>query len=353
MTENSISKSEKTPWTRTRRWLCFLTLFLVIVTLVLLCYSSSLEPLHIWIHKIWSTKSYNTQQHMTTNGSTSPAQPSTSEYFVAYPHQYHFILDEPDRCQQESPFLVLVIPVAPHNREARDVIRKTWCRETRVLGRVISHYFLLGRSKEGHGLEMQVLQESQKNHDILQSDFLDTYNNLTIKTMVMFEWLSNHCPNTLYAMKIDSDMFLNVQKLVDMLLKAPQHLYMTGMLARGALVLRDHNSKWFLPYSAFPESTYPPYALGLGYVFSMDLPKKIVEASAHVKAIYIEDVYVGLCMRRLNIALTNPPNGGLFRAIMQKETRCYWTSVITTILGSPKQLLDVWGAYQTQVQGGC
>ncbi len=201
---------------------------------------------------------------------------------------------------------------------------------------------------------LKVLQESQRHHDILQSDFLDSYNNLTIKTMVMFEWLSSHCPNTSYAMKIDSDMFLNVHNLIDMLLKAPRHLYMTGMLAWGAPVLRDPNSKWFLPVSAFPEPSYPPYALGLGYVFSLDLTKKILEVSAHVKAIYIEDVYVGLCMKHLGIALTNPPHGGLFRALMPPaRSKCYWTSVITTILQNSNQLSDVWGTYQTEVRSGC
>ncbi|XP_034738838.1 beta-1,3-galactosyltransferase 2-like isoform X2 [Etheostoma cragini] len=250
-----------------------------------------------------------------------------------------------------------MIPVAPYNREARDVIRNTWGKETTVLGRVVSHFFLLGLSKEEDGTETikeQVQQESQKHHDILQSDFLDSYNNLTIKTMVMFEWLSSHCPNTPYAMKIDSDIFLNVHNLVDMLLKAPRHLYMTGIVARGAAVLRDHDSKWYLPVSAFPESSYPPYALGLGYVFSLDLPKKILEASAHVKAVYIEDVYVGLCMRHLGIALTDPPNGSLFRTYMPDgASDCYWTSVITTLLQNSNQLSVVWGIYTTQAQSGC
>lgn len=177
---------------------------------------------------------------------------------------------------------------------------------------------------------------------------MDSYNNLTIKTMVMFEWLSCHCPSTSYAMKVDSDMFLNVHNLIDMLSNASRHLYMTGLVTRGALVLRDRNSKWFLPVSAFPEPRYPPYALGLGYVFSLDLPKKILEASAHVKALYIEDVYVGLCMRHLGIALTDPPRGGLFRVWKPRLTsNCYWTSVITTVLQNSSQLSHVWRTYQT------
>lgn len=323
-------------------------LCLIIGTLILIFYDSRIAT-------SWVSQSHN---NMTASGvSISPPDPEASPYFVAYPHQYNFILDEPNRCRDESPFLVLMIPVAPHNREARDIIRNTWSKEITVLGQVVSHYFLLGLSKEEDGagqLKEQVLQESQSHHDILQSNFLDSYNNLTIKTMVMFEWLSSHCPNTSYGMKVDSDMFLNVHNLVDMLLKAPQHHYMTGLVARNAAVLRDHNSKWFLPVSAFSEPNYPPYALGLGYVFSMDLSKKILEASPHVKAVYIEDVYVGLCMRHLGIAMTDPPRGGLFQASKPFFTsNCYWTSVITTILRDSKELSDVWKTYQTQAQSGC
>nr|XP_046262888.1 beta-1,3-galactosyltransferase 2-like [Scatophagus argus] len=357
MLECSVSRCEKTQRTRARRWLCVLMLLLMMGTIMLIF--CNLSPQVSWHVKVWATNSWLSQSHnnMTSSfGSISSADHSISEYIVAYPHQYHFVLDEPNRCREESPFLVIIIPVAPHNREARDVIRNTWGKEMTVLGQVVRSYFLLGLSTEkdeAEPLQEQVLQESQRYHDILQSDFLDSYNNLTIKTMVMFEWLSSHCPSTSYAMKVDSDIFLNVHNLVDMLLKAPRHLYMTGVVARGAQVLRDHTSKWFLPVSVFPESKYPPYALGLGYVFSLDLPKKILEASAHVIAVYIEDVYVGLCMRHLGITLTEPPQNGLFKTTIPNLTGNCWASLITAILENSNQLLNVWETYQMQAQSGC
>lgn len=200
----------------------------------------------------------------------------------------------------------------------------------------------------------QILHESKEHHDILQSNFLDSYKNLTIKTMVMLEWLSSHCPNTSYAMKIDSDTFLNVRTLVRLLLKAPRHDYMTGLVVKGAQVLRDPNSKWFLPYDAFPEWSYPPYALGLGYVLSLDLTKRILDASKYVKAVYIEDVYVGLCMRHAGVPLTDPPHYGLFRVDMPHEVdACYFASVVATLLQDSEQILDVWKVYTTQPQSDC
>uniref|UniRef100_A0A8C7VXL4 Hexosyltransferase n=1 Tax=Oncorhynchus mykiss TaxID=8022 RepID=A0A8C7VXL4_ONCMY len=247
-----------------------------------------------------------------------PPYVSRGPYHVQYPHEYSFILDEPEKCREQNPFLVLMVPVAPYNREAREAVRRTWGSERQVLGKEVRLFFLLGlpSGEETEQLQEKVLQESKEHQDLLQSDFIDSYKNLTIKTMVMMEWLSSRCPNASYAMKIDSDMFLNVNTLVNMLLHAPKQNYQTGLVARRGAVLRDHNSKWYLPKEVFPEPVYPPYALGLGYVFTLDLPRKLVEASRHVKAVYIEDVYLGLCMRHLGIRPTDPPSGNLFQGGM-------------------------------------
>ncbi|XP_062327943.1 beta-1,3-galactosyltransferase 2-like [Osmerus eperlanus] len=269
---------------------------------------------------------------------------SPGSFHVEYPHEYHFIVDEPEECQEKNPFLVLMVPVAPHNRVARDAVRSTWGTESLILGKVVSLFFMLALpSGEGaEKLQEQVLQESREHRDLLQSDFTDSYKNLTIKTMMMLKWLIFRCPNASYAMKIDSDMFLNVNSLVHMLLTAPQHDYMTGLVAKWPLVLRDPNSKWYLPENVFPDKFYPSYALGLGYVMSLDLPRKLVEASRHVKAIYIEDVYLGLCMKHLGIQPTDPPSQNLFQVFPVPYNRCSYSQIIATTTHTITDQVNFW-----------
>ncbi|XP_028434386.1 beta-1,3-galactosyltransferase 1 [Perca flavescens] len=279
-----------------------------------------------------------------------PATPvpykSPGPYVVEYPYEYHFIINEPKKCEQEKPFVVLVVPVAPSNRAHRDVIRSTWGGESPVLDKVVTLFFLLGKhSGDGAAqLQEQLLQESAEHRDLIQSDFLDCYKNLTIKTMVMLEWLDAHCSaaGVPYAMKIDSDMFLNVPNLVSMLLKAPTTNYMTGLVARGAAVLRDPNSKWFIPVELFPQPQYPRYALGLGYVLSIDLPKKLIQASRHVTALYIEDVYLGLCMQHLGIPPTDPPNWGYFQVNPVGYNRCSYSRLIATTTNKDADRVSEW-----------
>ncbi|XP_028256765.1 beta-1,3-galactosyltransferase 1-like [Parambassis ranga] len=269
---------------------------------------------------------------------------SPGPYVVEYPYKYTFIINEPQTCEQEKPFVVLMVPVAPHNKQHRDIIRSTWGGESPVRDRVVKLFFLLGLPAGGPDglLAEQLQQESREHHDLIQSNFLDCYKNLTIKTMVMLEWLDSHCSSTSYAMKVDSDMFLNVPNLIGLLLRAPKTNYMTGLVAAGAQVLRDKNSKWYLPWELFPEPSYPPYALGLGYILSLDLPKKLIEASKHVKPLYIEDVYLGLCMRYLGIRPTNPPDWGLFNVLPLQYSRCAFSRIIATTTPPNMDRLSIW-----------
>eukprot|EP00064_Thunnus_orientalis_P015639 superscaffoldBa00002940_g15694 len=166
---------------------------------------------------------------------------SPGPYVVEYPYDYHFIINESKKCEEQKPFLVLIVPVAPNNKAHRDIIRRTWGNQSEVQGKVVKLFFLLGMHS-GDGVEQvqeQVQQESKEHQDLIQSNFVDCYKNLTIKTMMMLEWLDSYCSDASYAMKIDSDTFLNLPLLINMLSNAPKTNYMTGLVAGNAAVLRD------------------------------------------------------------------------------------------------------------------
>ncbi|XP_016378371.1 beta-1,3-galactosyltransferase 1-like [Sinocyclocheilus rhinocerous] len=263
-------------------------------------------------------------------------------HHVAHPRNYHFTLDEPDKCKQD-PFLVLMVPVAPHQLEARNAIRSTWGNESSVQGKAVLTLFLVGLTG-GAEAQQQLEEESRQHRDLLQSNFVDSYCNLTIKTMVIMDWLATRCSQAAYAMKVDSDMYINLENMMSLLLSpnTPRQNYVTGYLMWDRPVIRDKNSKWYVAEELYPEPKYPTYLLGMGYVFSNDLSEKIVEASKEVKAFNIEDAYVGACLRQLGVAPSSPPDPSQFRAYLGQYNREDFLRVITTILGSPQQLIDIW-----------
>lgn len=268
-----------------------------------------------------------------------PAYKSPGPYLVEYPYKYDFIINEPERCQEQKPFLVLMIPVAPQNKADRQAIRETWGAQQVVSGKKVAVFFLLGLGKVDNN---ELLEESKQHKDIIQSNFVDCYKNLTIKTMVMLEWLDAYCQDATYAMKIDSDMFLNVPRLLEMLQNAPQTNYLTGLVEWAAGVHRYSSSKWFVPFDIFSGNTYPPYALGLGYVLSRDLAKRLVEASREVKALYIEDVYLGMCLQRLGLHPTNPAFPGAFHVFPLPYNKCQYSRIIATTIPQHSDLRKLW-----------
>ncbi|XP_070683778.1 beta-1,3-galactosyltransferase 5-like [Pempheris klunzingeri] len=268
--------------------------------------------------------------------------PTGTQYHQAYPRNYHFIMDNTEACKNNTPFLVLMVPVAPKNVAARDAIRQTWGRDRLVQGEVVLTLFMLGLSR-GADAE-QLKQENQQHHDLIQSDFIDSYLNLTIKTMVIMDWLATRCPTAAYAMKIDSDMFLNIDNLVIMLQKPgiPKLNYLTGMLMWSRSVIRSKSSKWYVPEEMYPEATYPTYVLGMGYIISNDLPEKFVEVSKSIKPFNIEDAYIGMCIKKLGLGPTSPPNPSQFKTYNTRYDRCEFSRIITYILGSSQNLVKYW-----------
>ncbi|KAL6461967.1 hypothetical protein MHYP_G00301120 [Metynnis hypsauchen] len=283
----------------------------------------------------------------TKSMTTVPVKEASSiQYHQAYPRNYRFIIDEPHKCEQEKTFLALLVPVAPHELEARNAIRSTWGNESVVQNKTITVIFLLGLpGNEAEKQQEELKLESQLYHDVVQSDFMDTYLNLTIKTTVIMDWLATRCPQASYAMKVDSDMFLNLENLMSLLLapETPKENYITGRVMWNIPVIRDKNSKWYVPKELYAEDYYPTYLLGMGYIFSNDLPEKIVEASKEITAFNIEDAYVGACLKRIGVSPSNPPNPSQFKAYFSGTyNREEFASLITMILHSPQQLITFW-----------
>ncbi|XP_017277498.1 beta-1,3-galactosyltransferase 1 [Kryptolebias marmoratus] len=289
-------------------------------------------------------KAFVTATHKTTEPPT--LKPRGIEYHQAYPKNYDFVMDNPDVCRNRTPFLVLMVPVAPKNIAARDAIRQTWGKDNMVQGKVVLTLFMLGLSDEADAEKVKL--ENQQHHDLIQSDFMDTYLNLTIKTMVIMDWLATRCPSAAFAMKVDSDMFLNIDNLVIMLQTPgiPQQDYLTGMLMWNRGVIRSKDSKWYVPEELYPEPRYPTYTLGMGYIFSNDLPEKFVEVSKSIKPFNIEDAYIGMCMKKLGLSPTSPPNPSQFKDYNRQYNRCEFSKIITYILSTSEQLKRYWADYK-------
>ncbi|XP_028283320.1 beta-1,3-galactosyltransferase 2-like [Parambassis ranga] len=273
---------------------------------------------------------------------------------------FPYVINEPDKCAANKPavFLVLLIATEARQVEARNAIRQTWGNESVTPAVGFIRLFLLGKKEGELGLlQQRMLQaESQRHHDIIQQDFLDSYKNLTIKTLMGMNWVAMHCPQASYVMKTDSDMFVNTEYLIYKLLRPelkPKNNYFTGNNMRGFAPNRNKNSKWYMPPELYPSEKYPTFCSGTGYVFSKDMAGKIYQASLSIHHLHLEDVYVGICLAKLRIEPTPPPNEFLFNHWRVTYSSCKYSHLITSHGFHPNELLKYWHHLQSNKHNAC
>ncbi|XP_069549350.1 beta-1,3-galactosyltransferase 2-like isoform X1 [Brachyistius frenatus] len=277
------------------------------------------------------------------------------ERLSAQPYRYN--LNEPFKCRDSTPFLILLITTEPGQADARNAIRQTWGNESVAMGLGFVRLFLLGtRNSSDTSLQSSIEEESRVYHDIIQQDYQDTYYNLTIKTLMGMNWVATYCPHASYVMKTDSDMFVNTEYLIQKLLKPevpPKQRYFTGFLMMDYSPIRDKHSKWYMPPEVYPGERYPTFASGTGYVFSGDVAELVYQASLSIPRLFLEDVYVGMCLAKWRIDPVAPPNNDLFNPFKVPYSSCKYSQLITSHWFQPNELIKYWNDLQINKHNAC
>ncbi|XP_007535692.2 beta-1,3-galactosyltransferase 5-like [Erinaceus europaeus] len=256
-------------------------------------------------------------------------------------------------CEQNPPFLVLLVASAQDQALARSVIRGTWGRERLVRGKRIKTLFLLGAGPNKN-LSGEVSQESWQHRDIIQKDFVDTYNNLTLKTLMGMEWVHRFCPQAAFVMKTDTDTFVNVYYLTDLLLQKNRTArFFTGALSLNKFPIRNKNSKWFVSTEEYPRDKYPLFCSGSGYVFSSDIAGLVYNVSRSVAFLKLEDVFVGLCLERLNITPQPLHSEDVFFPFGLHFSVCRFKKIVACHYVRPKAMLLYWKALESSLGEDC
>lgn len=223
---------------------------------------------------------------------------------------YYDVKSDKPKCAKESK-IVILITSAPKNSERRKAIRETWCRATNF-NLVVAPWqcvFLVGHSAE---LLPSLQEESRQHRDILIGSYLDSYRNLTVKIMHGMDWVTETCKSD-YVLKTDDDVFVNTKLLLHLVsnFTAKENVYIGLVLYTESRlkVIRHPDSKWYVSYEQYPDSHYPPYAVGMGYLLSIDVVHKINIASKHIPPFSNEDAYVGVLADQVDIA---PVRSGRF-----------------------------------------
>ncbi|XP_061733230.1 N-acetyllactosaminide beta-1,3-N-acetylglucosaminyltransferase 2 [Nerophis ophidion] len=279
---------------------------------------------------------------------------------------YPILINQPTTCKRnktsrEYPMLLMAVKSQVGNFENRQAIRETWGRsglikgESHRKGGFVRTLFLLGRQDSSTGphpdLKNFLELENRKYGDILQWDFQDTFFNLTLKDLLFWHWLQQHCPTAVFVFKGDDDVFVRTGALLDYLhqqweehkLRNQTHINLfVGDVISNAFPNRNPSTKYYIPEN-FYKGAYPTYAGGGGVVYSASLALRLKEVSQKVCLFPIDDVYLGMCLQRLGLSPSHHP--GFLTFDLPETDRgnpCAHRSVLLVHRRSPKEMLTLW-----------
>ncbi|XP_015036549.2 beta-1,3-galactosyltransferase 5-like isoform X3 [Drosophila pseudoobscura] len=196
--------------------------------------------------------------------------------------------------------LLILITSAQSNFKERMSIRRTWMNYGSR--QIVGMAFILGRTTNA-SLNESLNKENNIYGDMIRGHFIDSYFNLTLKTISMLEWADTHCPNVKFILKTDDDMFINVPKLLDFIdarYKNDRTIY--GRLVEDWKPIRNRTSKYFVPYKLYNGWQYPPFTTGPAYLLTGDIVHELYVQSLNTYYIQLEDVFItGFVAKRLKI----------------------------------------------------
>jgi len=194
-------------------------------------------------------------------------------------------------CTREGRVLVAILVIsAPAHKAQREAIRAAWGRERE--GVVFS--FLVGTVKGDLGREL--LREATEHRDLIVSRVTDSYENLGLKTISGLDWVVQYCPDAEFVLKVDDDMFVQVDKLLELvhslLLEGKSQKLVVGNISRGWRPVRNPRSKYYITEAQYEGDTYPDFATGPSYLVSRAAVIPLVEEALVQKYIHLEDVFI-------------------------------------------------------------
>ncbi|NWU91606.1 B3GL1 acetylgalactosaminyltransferase, partial [Upupa epops] len=278
------------------------------------------------------------------------------EYKPVYKQRHLFTLRERLKCKDINPFLVILVTSSPEDVKSRQAIRITWGSQNFWWGHRVLTLFLLGEDtqRRDNAAALSVEDESILYGDIIQQDFMDTYDNLTLKTIMAFRWVTEFCPNTRFLMKTDDDVFINTANLVKFLLKLnSSETTFTGYPLIENVAYRGFNKKRYISYEEYPFRLYPPYCSGMGYILDGKLALRIYELMGHIKPIKFEDVYVGICLNILQVDISIPDDKQQFFLYRINFDICKYRHVIAVHGITSSEIIDFWQLLLSNTSVNC
>lgn len=273
------------------------------------------RKLMIWLNvtkgsnRDFHTVKYDIAQLKILSTKDDPTSQWTLRCNSCFKSDFTTLIEPESMCNVHSVVDIFAIVTSiPKSRKSREAIRKTWGSWTRNNTSNLRLVFLFGVGWSESDNRILV-QESDEYGDILQSDYHDSYYNLTQKVVSGFRWVLRVCPQTKFILRSAEDTFVNLPEVLHLLQRLGNQPrfqdYQIGLCLGNVRVTRFPDFRVYLSTEEYNQHTFPPYAYGTTFIMSRKLTLRILSTIPHIRYMPVEDAYFGLVLREIGSGCLN------------------------------------------------
>lgn len=255
---------------------------------------------------------------------------------------FTYVISNKEKCLNVKPYLLFVVKSEITNFERRAVIKKTWGAEKD--GEItMKTVFLLGTRPEEAALQAKIFADHRLHGDIVQGDFVDSYFNNTLKTVMGLRWVTEHCSHARFIMFSDDDMFVSPTNVLKLLKSLSKRQLENGVYIGYRFFsapLRHRNSKWYVSLGEYPYSMYPPYLTAGAYIMSNKTALDMYYGSLYTKHFRFDDIFLGIIAKKIGLTPVNNENFYFYKKSYSKDG--YKKVIASHGFHDPEELLLVW-----------
>lgn len=241
--------------------------------------------------------------------------------------------------------IAIVVKSSSTHFRKRMAIRETWGSEYQLWPEVsIRTVFNLGLSNHSFYND-QISTESEVFQDIIQSDFLDTYFNNTLKTVMGINWAVKNCKYTEFFLFVDDDALVSVKHLVENI-KSKKYtkdskLY-TGHIFETSKPFRNPSDKWYVSSKEFHGEFYPPFASGVVVLYSKTSLELILKEINRTELFRLDDVYIGIVAAKAKIVPENNPDFRIYNKLEISDLEGQKSVIASHLFGDIDEMVNMW-----------
>ncbi|KAF0307038.1 Beta-1,3-galactosyltransferase 5 [Amphibalanus amphitrite] len=236
--------------------------------------------------------------------------------------------------------LVMMVQSRPSNTAVRRTLRRTWARPG-IQRKDVVLAFLVARTNDS-AVQKSIEKEADVFADIVQANFVDHYNNLTLKSLATLEWFDTFCPRAKFLLKADDDLFVNMDNLMTFISHhEDERRVIFGNVVFNPKPDRDPTSKFYTSLAVWGKHTFPKYVGGPIYLMSGDVPPRIYDTLMKRPYLFIEDVAVtGIGAQLAGVRRRRAPE--LFTYPVPSGDTCRFRLLIGAHQIPTEDLDDIW-----------